>query len=238
MHSDRQFENIEDLKGTIADQKAAFIRNADSTGNPLEVIEQAATILLDHLESRKADSPSDVTVVLKELADAADEYEDTEIAQLAKDFQAGEKERRGLIVEVAAAASTTVSDNNVESAKWHQLGAWATLLYSTSVIDAIAVARYRRDFDVDENIADIGLRLRMKAGRFAASFESLVRVQKSIESSYRYALNLEYEVADGMYFVGAFGKDFEGNPIVPEGDLIAILGLNIGLGKNPVITLP
>ena len=99
----------------------------------------------------------------------------------------------------------------------------------------------------ERDVVDIGFRGIWNANdRLSLSFESLHRervrrpclVMKPMVSpntSNRTVGILEYRLADSSYLYGSFGKDFA-EAGLPAG-LVSVLGVSIGLGEKPVISI-
>jgi len=151
------------------------------------------------------------------------------------------KYRVGWKLETSFAISGDFKNDSTSNGEWSKLGLWVTPAYTLEGnIDLIGVLRYFGNFEANKITNGeyyAGARVLYKNGDFGVSFETLSKMQNKGKPSFRYALNLDYKLYDNVYITGTFGKNFDGSNIEGNGNLITLLGINFGMGKNPVVSL-
>jgi hypothetical protein len=164
------------------------------------------------------------------------QYYNTEDTTLVNEIRALDKKRFGFILGLSAAVSGQFRNDSVKNGKFYKVGAWLNPTYSCENFDFVSTIRYISVID-DNSMYDTGLRLIWTHKDFDISVEALLRAKNNAGPTYRYTLNMEYKLFEGTYLTGVFGKDFAGNSVTPKGDLITLLGINFGLGKQQSIKL-
>jgi hypothetical protein len=173
---------------------------------------------------------------------------DPKIAAAARAIGDLSAHRLGFFVTLSGGQVWDFPGDDTSNSATRRRGAWLTAAYRMAAcgastaqcratIDAIAVSRFLRDPGSD-SIVDFGGRLVWSPNQeFNASVEFLRRkapttsIAQSTEDSNRTAGLLEYKLNDDFSVFGTFGQDFE--KITGEKPLIALIGLNVGLGKTP-----
>jgi hypothetical protein len=148
-------------------------------------------------------------------------------------------QRVGFALAFASALTFRVPEKSGESIQADRLGLWLTPGYrfTNSVVSQftfLGVARYIRDFRQHDDYLDGGGRIvwRSRQMPFSLSGEYLYRRAHNTTSSPRYGILAQYEVNKSWSLIASYGKTFKND--VPQGsDKIAILGINLGLGKTP-----
>jgi hypothetical protein len=157
---------------------------------------------------------------------------------------------RGLTVELAGGVSGAAPTEDAQGLRWQRLGVWLTPTYAvSSSLDAIVVGRYLRERSDgpgdDLSIFDYGGRLLWRPVRtFGISAEAVGRryggtrdANDEDDATVRYGALLEYAVSDQWYVFYSLGKDFAAAD-APRSRLLARIGLNFGLGRSPLVSLP
>ncbi|HCA07293.1 hypothetical protein [Chryseobacterium sp.] len=184
------------------------------------------------------------TVHFFKIRDTNDEEEKIEeITKIAKDIKL---ERYGYFLDMSMGTVLDFRNNKFNNTQISKVGAWLTGGYnSEKKFTLIFMTRYLYNPETPlanpelkkENLHtfDMGSRLVLKLldERFLMSGECIYRsiLNKSdFESSWKYVLNFEYEVAKNQRLTFSFGRNFEGE-YEKKGNLIVALNLLVGLGK-------
>lgn len=139
-----------------------------------------------------------------------------------------------------------------DSAEMHRLGVWTNIGYQFNDEQAIiGLGRFLQNnnepfINTDErldttsyNSLDVGLKYAYDITEtFSLSGEVIYRTllhnEMDLENAYRFALNLDIEVAPNKMLNFSYGRNFEG-AVSREGDYFALLNFTVGLGgKRPV----
>ncbi|PIF43281.1 hypothetical protein CLU96_0185 [Chryseobacterium sp. 52] len=166
-----------------------------------------------------------------------------EITKIAQDIKL---ERYGYFLDMSMGTVLDFRNNKFNNTQISKVGAWLTGGYNSKKKSTlIFMARYLYNPETPlanpelkkENLHtfDMGSRLVLKLAneRFLISGECIYRsiLNKSdFESSWKYVLNFEYEVAKNQRLTFSFGRNFEGE-YEKKGNLIVALNLLVGLGK-------
>ena len=153
----------------------------------------------------------------------------------------------GFRLQVAAAASAQFPRDSFALGHVKTLGVWVTPSYTLEHhLDFIAVARYLRIRSDTERIAatkagDVGLRLLWKpTAMFGLSGEGLTRHLNAPDGTtswtHRYGAVIELQASEDWYVTYAIGKDFAAST-VSRSPLFASLGLNVGFGNKPTVSI-
>ncbi|HMS64939.1 MAG TPA: hypothetical protein PKD83_06760 [Ignavibacteria bacterium] len=148
------------------------------------------------------------------------------------------EKRSGFKLEFSGAVTGDFRNDSVKNGEFSRLGFWLTPAYSVANFDFIGVMRYIGLFESKEiknNDWIAGARILFKTGSFAASFETLTKMQTKIEPSIRYILNLDYKLTEKIYITGSFGKNFDGTSLTEDGNLLTLLGINFNMGADPIV---
>ncbi len=168
--------------------------------------------------------------------------------QTALQIQEQSTQQLGFSLELAGAAVFDFPDDDVEAGGLSRLGVWVTPGYRLPkpLLDVLGVARLIRDetATMESSLFDVGGRLLLQYNQLALSAEYVRQFvldsptgpggQAMLDDTYRLSTTLEFKINSTMHVVATLGKNFD-----PTGQnqntLIALLGLNIGLGQPVVI---
>ncbi|SHL59649.1 hypothetical protein SAMN05444360_10310 [Chryseobacterium carnipullorum] len=185
------------------------------------------------------------TVNFFKIRDTNNEEEKIEgITKIAKDIKL---ERYGYFLDMSMGTVLDFRNNKFNNTQITKVGAWLTGGYNWEKHPSTLIFMARYLYNPDSTLAnpelkkgnlstlDIGSRLVLKLAneRFLMSGECIYRsiLNKSdFESSWKYVLNFEYEVAKNQRLTFSFGRNFEGE-YEKKGNLIVALNLLVGLGK-------
>lgn len=173
--------------------------------------------------------------------------EEGKILEITKIAQNIKLERYGYFLDMSMGTVLDFRNNKFNNTQITKVGAWLTGGYNwkNHPSTLIFMARYLYNPDSPlanpelkkENLStlDVGSRLVLKLAneRFLMSGECIYRsiLNKSdYQSSWKYVLNFEYEVAKNQRLTFSFGRNFEGE-YEKKGNLIVALNLLVGLGK-------
>lgn len=156
------------------------------------------------------------------------------------------------IIEAAAASSALFVNNNLNQAQTQKNAIWITPSYrfqrstfdpatgtltQVPTIDFVSVLRYSDDRTIalDRNVIDAGARLLWESDTIAVSAEHIERFGNGPHTR-RTSILGEYKVTDNIYVSATFGRNFAGEN--PNGNLLALFGINFNAGKKPSILPP
>jgi hypothetical protein len=176
--------------------------------------------------------------------DIPDKANCSKLKDAALEIQKLDKTRVGWMLEAAAAGTWDFPDNKSENSEFTRFGAWLTPSYHSGDSNSpiknltfLGVGRYiHENFNNDKSdIVDVGFSILWKSEELPLSF--------SAEYVYRFKENtgddrlvgiLEYKINDTYSIFASYGKTFD-TAFEGDKDLVAILGINFGWGKGPVI---
>ena len=164
--------------------------------------------------------------------------------------------RYGFKMDLAGAWAVHFPSQSFSNRELSRFGAWLTAGYETDPSDKegtwsfLGVARYLQNYNeafkdandlilqADNSYFDIGARLIYTYhNKVSLSGEIVNRSNtsgKNIKETTRYVFNLNYQLPDNKLITFSYGKDFN-NAINKSGDLVAALGLIVGIGsKRPL----
>lgn len=157
-------------------------------------------------------------------------------------------------VDLAGAGSWGYKDNSYNSKQGYRTGIWGTLAFSyplqgntdiekmianKNYVNVYATGRYMSedstaDFKtfINQHLLDIGGRFELEFNKFSMSFETIHRINQlaSKLNTNRNVGILQYKINDKLFLSGTFGKNFGS-----VNNLIALFGVNWGLGKQSII---
>jgi len=158
-----------------------------------------------------------------------------------------DKERRGWLLEAAGAWAADFPDDDTSQRTNERAGAWLTASYNGKPrsLAFLGTARYIRQELLDEksNRYDVGARVIWKADRdamppLALSAEYLHRFTDVGDDTDRLVAVLEYSTPlDNIAIIASYGKAF-GDDFTGRQDLVAVLGVNFGFGRGPIVPVP
>lgn len=149
----------------------------------------------------------------------------------------GSPRHPGLNSDLAMAVTYRIPRDGVGDAELHRIGIWPSLSYVTPKLEAIAMCRYLYDrFPDSSHALDAGLRLVGKHRGAAFSLEAMLRLPGEEEwdpgDATRVVGVIEYQIVPGTYVSIGLGQDFQG---AASGRLLALAGLSVGFGTDPVL---
>jgi len=164
--------------------------------------------------------------------------------------------RYGFKMDLAGAWAVHFPSQSFSNRELSRFGVWLTAGYETDPSDKegtwsfLGVARYLQNYNeafkdandlilqADNSYFDIGARLIYTYhNKVSLSGEIVNRSNtsgKNIKETTRFVFNLNYQLPDNKLITFSYGKDFN-NAINKSGDLVAALGLIVGIGsKRPL----
>lgn len=176
-----------------------------------------------------------------------------DLRTIALEIQAQDKSRVGWVVEVAGAAAGVFPAGNFDRGFLSGLGAWVTTSYRLEQprIDFLVVLRYVRAKS-SRDITDWGGRVHLDNYDFTVSAEYVHRSASTKEvtgqiggvstglfqeeNGYRLAGIIEYRVQKDIHVTFTFGRNY-GPESSGGGSLIAQLGVDLGFGEVPLLSM-
>lgn len=236
----RDYNNLTNLRRNLDTLEERLIANPTIfDGIPPEnvgsAVESSFSLIRSKLEGKQAETQEEVELLLNEISSEIEGLVEKELSKLAREFQEASKQRIGFILEMAGAVASHYPMNSIDSGNVAGYAVWLTPMYSWKNFDLIGVFRYLRVENYHESYIDVGLRINVRYGDVGVSVENLFRNQG--DNRNQYSINLDYKIKDGLYLTGTFGKQHDQAILSDTGNLIAILGINFGLGSNPIIPL-
>ena len=189
---------------------------------------------------------------VRDLANATSEQEkqairercNREARSIADSIAEETKRPIGLLVELAGGATALFQEDRFDRGRLGRAGVWITPAYRLEhpALDILAVGRYMREDTLDVNLWDVGGRLHFQLGDFALSGEFVKRFrsggqQAVSDDTERYGAVAEYRVQNNLYLVASFGKDYSPPGADDVEPLLAIIGINFGFGKSPLLNM-
>jgi len=196
--------------------------------------------------------PEFKTCFEKEVTDRI--KKDDDLAKLEKRLENLLAIKPAFQVDVALAGSMTFRDNSIGEHHHHRSGVWTTLEFNLPLTNTKDIEKmienknylsiYGKVRYIDEDsttnyqtfathkLLDFGGRFEFEFDKFSVSFESIHRVNRTKKelNSNRNVGILQYKIRDDLYLSGTFGKNFG-----TVNNLVALLGLNWGFGKQSLI---
>ncbi len=171
------------------------------------------------------------------------EYDDA-VKNLGKVISA---EKTGLQIEFAGAFSSNFLNDSIQNGKLGKIGVWLTAKeflphFIPGYESFVLMTRHISEKQIDStwnSDDDLGLKYENDFGikELSVSLEVVHRWKLRETSTYRAAINLEYKISDNNYITTTFGKDFDGTPLKPKGNLITLFGIKFGLGQTPKVDI-
>ena len=220
---------------SAADEKlVADLRRASDTPDP--------DVRKSQLEAARSEHKAAVELINNT---AMQEFEHNEVQNVAL-------QRTGFFLDAALASAWHFGRNDLDSGRWRGYSFWLTPAYETLNLSLVGVGRFTssrndsllitdgdslRPSDTTEvmyndGVIDVGARAVYAAGKYALSAEFILRSYVSgaeRDSQLRLAVIVDYELQDGLWLTGAFGKNFDD---APGGNLLAKAGLSINLARK------
>ena len=227
----QQYPNIDALIDGFKQSIETLKKDTTRIGGLNINLDEVQDGILKLLRKKKAATKEEVENLLKIIIMQVENANSAKLKKEALAFQKENKKRVGFVLALAGAVAWRFPQDSVKNGEFSRIGVWLTPTFSGEKLDLITVLRYIRDHQAKKNYEDLGLRLLYKTGAFGISIEGIYRI-RSGDDTRRYSLNLEFKFADGIFMTGSYGRDFEGNRFGGKGDLITLLGLNIGFGSK------
>lgn len=234
------------LRRSLSVSFATAERERGPDGNPLPGTRFGIGVRALPLKGVRGDSADILLGQLRQVHLKCLPVDDTEACledttrDLALRIQKALRDRYGWSMEVAVGAALDFPDDNFAEREIQRAGVWITPAYRAkdSPLQAIVVGRYLRDLaEKDENVLDFGARLYWQLEQVAVSGELLERWSgDGWRNSERLSGTVEFQISEDLYATYTLGRDFA-SP-TGQGRLLSVLGLNIGLGREPTVQAP
>lgn len=167
--------------------------------------------------------------------------------KIRKDIENLKLERYGFFLDISMGTVLDFNNNKFNNSKVTKVGGWVTGGYNWEKHSSTLIFMGRYLYNPDSPLANLALKkenlhtldmgsrlvLKLLDEKFLMSGECMYRsiLNKSdFESSWKYLLNFEYELAKNQRLTFSFGKNFDGE-YEKKGNLIVALNLIVGLGK-------
>jgi hypothetical protein len=240
----------------LADAKKALDAAVDAlfASDPLPLLAGPVGELLRHVPEGPADARSlqearhiiayralsQVIPAVTALKNAAEASMRTAVS----DVRSEDKLRMGWMLGLAGAFASRVPNDRFSDGRQLRWALWASPAYrdERTHLEIVGVAKWiQRDPSEGPNLFDFGARVVKQAGKGAFSAELLGRTDRSSAGSSpateRATINIDYQIAEKVFVTAAFGKDFaDPSASKPKGGLLSVLGVTIGMSKNPSVT--
>jgi hypothetical protein len=160
------------------------------------------------------------------------------IKATAVEIQSMDKVRKGFRIELAGGTIAGFPRDKFNEGRITHYGLWLLPAYQLKNpdLDFIFLGRYIRVESDTSNYFDFGGRIVSVTSDFTISGEFIYRTIKQNDQSdkvYRVNAAVEYRLNPSIWVIGSFGKNYA----TSEHDLIASLGINLGFGQIPVLSL-
>ncbi len=151
-------------------------------------------------------------------------------SQAEEQLQDIEYERIGWFWEVAAAGSVAFPGNTVSRHQNEGWATWTTVSREWEGVSLLGVARFQNNERIaDGTVGDFGGRFVVKAPRFSASLELVMRSMEKRRPQSRTVAVLEYAVRNDAWLSFSVGEDYDN---AQPNSLIARLGININFDRS------
>lgn len=167
---------------------------------------------------------------------------DAAMSKVALQVQEANRTRVGLVLDVAGGFAIRSAVGDLATTEVVRGGAWVSLGYAGKATKALALARVLRNrsgLQQAESIVDLGGRVLHQVGDLTVSGELVARFDRSAitidDVTQRAVVTLEYKVNDDFGITSTFGRDYGNTTLGLDGTTVAILGVNVGLGKIPAL---
>jgi hypothetical protein len=222
--------------GIVPDSSTAIglgVRTFLATGHPDRPALDSLTARLDAIQQQQNlaafhHRPQDELDSLKQQNDHA-----------TRALQALVQERRGFMLEAAAGAVAVYPQDVFARGTVSRVGAWLTPTYRMRhpQVDVLVVGRLIRDVAAGATRYDAGGRFVYANRGLSISGEYVSRSGGSgAQRTHRASGNLEYRWAEGKYLTATFGRNFDA-PAGGGRTLIALVGIDLGFGKVPILSV-
>ncbi|MDR3610174.1 MAG: hypothetical protein P4L27_06395 [Ignavibacteriaceae bacterium] len=191
----------------------------------------------DYFKSGK--KPKDSTEAVKMANELISQTADKEKLQnTLTEIRSINKKKTGFIMDFALAGAGFFEGDSVKNGEFSKWGLWITPTYCNENFDLLFILKFLNGKDTTgwKGSGNTGIRLLYTSEAFGISFETEGKFSSGRQPNFRYILNFNYDIGKNTYLTATFGKDFQGNIINGNGDLITLLGINFGLGNAPSVT--
>ncbi|ACF13345.1 hypothetical protein Ctha_0877 [Chloroherpeton thalassium ATCC 35110] len=123
--------------------------------------------------------------------------------------------------------------NDFENRRFDKIGFWLNPTYSWEYTDVVWILRFAQSRLADEsyeNCADFGLKLTWQLQKLQLGVEGLIRAMETDLPDHRLVALFSYPILENTNLNFTFGKGFDKNPSVQEGDFLALLGATVSFG--------
>ncbi|KXH82850.1 hypothetical protein AU378_10415 [Chryseobacterium kwangjuense] len=234
----------------ITDENNKKLAELDNTNKNLlkrqRILEDAGKQDTEEYKNLEKEIKEIEALIIHYLKTRDNSDEEAKIQEITKIAQGIKLERYGYFLDMSMGTVLDFRNNKFNNTQITKVGAWLTGGYNSKKNSTlIFMVRYLYNPETPlanpelkkENLhtLDMGSRLVFKLfeEKFLMSGECIYRsiLNKSdFESSWKYVLNFEYEVAKNQRLTFSFGRNFEGE-YEKKGNLIVALNLLVGLGK-------
>ena len=168
---------------------------------------------------------------------------DASMKTVVNGVNAEDKLRMGWMLGVSAAFASRVPNDEFTGGRYLRNAFWVTPAYrhEATHVEVIGLVKWtQRDAAEGPDLFDFGARVIKQGERTSGGAEFLGRSARSSGGTspltQRLTANVDYRVAGTAFVTFAFGKDFaDPSAGKPTGGLVSILGVSIGLSKNPSV---
>ena len=210
-----------------------------------EAVKDLVDLNAKHKEHLK-DLMKDPTIPKHELANII--AEDKKLLMYVTEIQSVLNRKPLFAIDLAAAGSWSINNNDFKSIESNRMGAWLTFSYSKSLnkkaklikdnyLNIYATARVLNDNNylneegkiTTASMSDFGGKLEFELDRFSLSYEYLMRynLSESKQQTYRSSGAINYRASDQFLISAAFGKNFGST-----NNLITQISINWGLNSK------
>jgi len=171
------------------------------------------------------------------------ESKKTEFRNTAKEISDLEKTRVGWQLELASATTFDFSENDWDELEFTRFGTWLTTSYRSAntssalhQLSFLGIGRYiYDDFGGEgDNIFDLGGSIVWQAQEIPLSLSAEYLRRFADEGDDRIVGVAEYRINDTYSLFASYGKTFD-DSFSGNDDLVTLFGINVGLGKGPIL---
>lgn len=150
------------------------------------------------------------------------------------------EQRVGFQLEFASALAFDFIDDDFNDSELSRVGVWLTPSYvqKQGAFSFLGISRYEYDGtgDKDDNVFDFGGRIIWQPQQSSVSLSAEYLRRFGDREDDRIVGVIEYDINETYSVFASYGKAFE-DSFNGNDDLVALFGINIGLGKAPVVPI-
>lgn len=150
------------------------------------------------------------------------------------------EQRVGFQLEFASAVAFDFIDDDFNDSELSKAGVWLTPSYvqKEGEFSFLGIGRYEYDGtgDKDDNVFDLGGRIIWQPEKSSVSLSAEYLRRFGDQEDDRIVGVVEYDINETYSVFASYGKTFE-ESFNGNDDLVALFGINIGLGKAPVVPI-